>query len=66
MRTVDHNGMVGYQGRRFFVSEALMGEPVACLPLEARVLVAYRHMYVREWQLQTGRSHSLLRPTDRG
>jgi hypothetical protein len=64
VRAVDHNGMVSYDGRRFFVSEALIGEAVACRRLETRVLVVYRHMYVREWQLHTGRSQSLLRPRD--
>jgi transposase InsO family protein len=64
VRPVDQNGMVSYDGRRFFVSEALIGEPVACVRLDTRVLVVYRHMYVREWQLQTGRSQSLLRPRD--
>jgi transposase InsO family protein len=61
---VDQNAMISYHGRRFFVSEALIGEPVACTRLAQRVLVTYRHMYVRELQLRTGRSRSLLLPMD--
>jgi transposase InsO family protein len=61
---VDHNAMISYHGHRFFVSEALIGEQVACTRLHQRVLVTYRHMYVRELQLRSGRSRSLLQPMD--
>jgi len=61
---VDQNAMISYHGHRFFVSEALIREQVACLRFEQRVLVSYRHMYVRELDLRTGRSRSLLRPMD--
>jgi transposase InsO family protein len=61
---VDSNGKISYHGHRLFVGEALSGERVACVPLERRVLVRYRHMYVRELSLQSGRSRSLLRPMD--
>jgi transposase InsO family protein len=64
VRRVDVNGLIKYQGRRFFVSEALTGEHVACTPFEQRILVTYRQMYVRELQLRSGRSRSLLRPVD--
>jgi transposase InsO family protein len=66
VRTVDQNGMVTYQGCRLFVSEALRGEAVECVPLETRVLVVYRHMYVRECELRTGRTQTLLQPRDAG
>jgi len=61
---VDQNAMIAYQGQRFFVSEALIGEQVACTRLGPRVLVTYRHMYVRELELASGRTRSLLRPMD--
>lgn len=61
---VDQNAMISYQGRRFFIAEALIGEPVACTRLAQRALVTYRHMYVRELELDSGRSHTLLRPMD--
>jgi len=61
---VDRNAMIFYHGRRFFIAEALIGEHVACTPLAHRVLVTYRHMYVRELELRTGRTRSLLRPVD--
>jgi transposase InsO family protein len=61
---VDTKGMITYRGRRFFVSEALIGEEVACAPLATRALVTFRHMYVRELHLRTGRTSTLLRPVD--
>ena len=61
---VDDNAMVSYAGRRFFIAEALIGEEVTCTPLDDRVLVTYRHMFVRELELRTGRTRTLLRPVD--
>jgi transposase InsO family protein len=61
---VDHAGMLSYRGRRFFIGDALIGEEVACTPLAERVLVTYRHMFVRELELRTGRTRTLLRPAD--
>ena len=61
---VDANAMISYRGRRFFISEALIGEEVACTCLAERVLVTFRHMWVRELELRTGRTRSLLRPVD--
>jgi len=61
---VDANGMITYRSRRFFIGEALIGEAVACTHLAERVLVTFRHMFVRELELRTGRTRSLLRPVD--
>ena len=60
VRRVDGNGMVAHGSARFFVSEALAGEEVACTAIARRVLVTYRQMYVRELHPRTGRSVSLL------
>lgn len=57
---IDANGMVSYRAKRFFVSEALAGEEVACTAIARRVLVTYRQMYVRELHPRTGRSVSLM------
>ena len=61
---VDDNAMISYAGRRFFIAEALIREEVACTRLGDRVLVTYRHMFVRELELRTGRTRTLLRPVD--
>lgn len=64
VRRVDHVGAIAHQGRRLFVSQALCGEPVACIRLKQRLLVVFRHMYVRELSLRSGRSRSLWQPVD--
>ena len=46
------------------MSEALRGEDVACVPYEDRVLVMYRHMYVRELHPRRGDSVTLLQPVN--
>jgi transposase InsO family protein len=48
VRQVRGNGQITLAGFSYFISEALQGEEVACLPHDDRVLVMYRHMYVRE------------------
>jgi transposase InsO family protein len=62
VRRVQHNGVISYGGQVYFVSEALRGEDVACLPMADRILVRYRHMYVRELHVRTRRSVPLLEP----
>jgi transposase InsO family protein len=61
---VDTNAMIRYHGQRFFIGEALIGEDVVCTRLTDQVLVTFRHMFVRELELRTGRTRSLLRPVD--
>jgi transposase InsO family protein len=60
VRRVNANGALSYGVHRFFISEALAGERVACTVIARRVLVTYRQMYVRELHPRTGRSVSLL------
>jgi transposase InsO family protein len=64
VRRIDGKGMLAYAGQHFFVSEALVGELVACVRVDDRLLVSYRHMYVRELDVRSGRSRSLLQPMD--
>jgi transposase InsO family protein len=61
---VDANAMIRYRGHRFFIGEALIGEDVTCTRLADQVVVTFRHMFVRELELRTGRTRSLLRPVD--
>lgn len=51
-----------YYGRtRHFVCEALAGELVRLEELDNKLLISYRHMYVREINIETGRSITLLK-----
>jgi transposase InsO family protein len=62
IRRITTIGQVSFGGRAYFVSEALQGEDVACIPHDDRVLVMYRHMYVRELHPRRGTSVPLMQP----
>lgn len=62
VRRVQRNGIIRFNADWHFISEALWGEDVGCLLLGNRVLVRYRHMYVRELHLRDRRSIPLLEP----
>lgn len=57
---VDQAGCISAGGRRYFVCEALARHHVGCHRFDQRILVRYRHLYIREIDLQTGRSRPLL------
>ena len=61
---VDQNGMVTLDGQRWFISEALRGELVRCVPVDRTILIQYRHMWVRELHPDTARSTALLQAGD--
>jgi transposase InsO family protein len=64
LRKVQHCGTIRIGGLAYFVSEALRGEIVACQRFAQRILVRYRHMYVRELHLRSQRSVPLLQPVE--
>jgi Integrase core domain len=64
VRRVDDAGMLSYDGRRYFVSEALRAQRVSCLRVADRVIVSYRDMVVGELWVRTGRSVLVLQPLD--
>ena len=64
LRRVTSNGVISIGGHQYFVSEALIGETVACRPFAHRWLVTYRHMYVRELHVRSHRSVPLLQMVD--
>lgn len=57
---LNSQGCLDWQGRRFFVCEALRGQRVCVEALDHRLLVSYRHMYIREIDLRSGRSAALV------
>jgi transposase InsO family protein len=67
---VDQTGSIRVEGRRYFVCQALATHEVGCQRFDHRVLVRYRHLYIREIHLRTGHSRPLLASspvgTDRG
>ncbi len=57
-------GCLTYQDRRYFVCEALANEEVWCQSFADRILVTFRHMYIREINLSTKRTRPLVQPVD--
>ncbi len=55
-------GCLDYRRQRLFVCEALAGEMVRLEHLENKLVVQYRHMYIREIDLITRKSVTLLEP----
>ncbi len=66
VRRLSNKGLVYYQGRNYFVCEALRGEWVQCQKYGHKVLVTYRHMDIREIDRVTGRTTAVVRPASRG
>jgi transposase InsO family protein len=64
IRRVHVTGLIQVAGTAYFVSEALGGEDVACIPLGDRLLVMYRHMYVRELHPRRRQSVTLMQPVE--
>lgn len=63
---VDANGMIRWDRQRHFVCEALSHQLVAVEPIGGELLVRYRHMYIRQIDLPTGRTlpfiHAITTP----
>jgi hypothetical protein len=57
-------GCLEYRRHRYFVCEALAGERVRCQRFAQRVLVTYRHMEIREIDLDAGRTFPVIRPAN--
>lgn len=61
VQRLNSQGMLDWQGRRF-VCEALAGEQVQIEPIEQRLLIKYRHLYIREIDLASGRTFPPVQP----
>lgn len=62
---LNSQGCLDYDHRRYFVCEALANEPVYCQEFDAKLLVTYRTMHIREISLATGRTVPLVRPVSK-
>ncbi len=52
--------MLNEQGRRWFICEALAEQRVRVEQFDGKLLVSYRHMYIREVDLKQGCSRALV------
>ena len=59
---LNSQGCVKYLSRRYFVSEALSDEWVQVDEINGKLLVKYRHMYVREIELLSGSTTAVVLP----
>jgi transposase InsO family protein len=59
---VGNQGCLYLDGRYFFVCHALQGEKVRCERFGRQALISYRHMHVRELNLDTGETTAVVSP----
>lgn len=60
VKRLNAQGLLHDQGRRWFVCEALGGHRVRIERIEGKVLVSYRHMYLREIDPRRGTTRPLV------
>jgi len=60
VRRVNGNGAIAEAGRKWFVCEALAGRLVRVERFDGKLLVSYRHMYIREIDLARGTTQALV------
>lgn len=60
VKRLNGQGLLHEGGRRWFVCEALAGQRVRIDRMESKVLVSYRHMYIREIDLQRSTTRPLV------
>lgn len=65
VKRLNTQGLLYYRQRTYFVSEALAAERVRVDELDGKLLVTFRHMTVREIEIETGKSTAVLRPVKR-
>src|SRR5712692_1077968 len=61
VRRVNVNGAIEGAGRKWFVCEALAGQHLRVERFDGKLLVSYRHMYIREINLEGGTTQALVR-----
>ena len=59
---LNSQGLIPYKQRRYFVCEALAEQLVRIEQIENKLIVSYRQMHIREIDIITGKSASLLTP----
>lgn len=62
VKRLNTQGCLDYNRKRYFVCEAIADELVQIENIEDKIVVRYRHVYIREIERKTGKSVSLLKP----
>jgi transposase InsO family protein len=63
VKKLNRVGLLSWHSRYYFVSEALGAEYVEVTPCADTLLIRYRHMWIREINLKTGLSETLIDKT---
>src|SRR5205085_1359651 len=58
---VNSAGNINHRGRAYFVSQALAGQAIQLNELPGKLVIRFRHMFVREIDLINGTSKPVLR-----
>jgi transposase InsO family protein len=66
VKKLNSQGMLEDQGKRWFVCQALAGQRVRVERVEGKLLVSYRHMYIREIDLGEKRTRPLVLERSKG
>jgi transposase InsO family protein len=61
---LNSQGQLYWQGHYRFVCRALANEAVRIQQLDHKLIVSYRHMWIRQIDLKMGKSVALIMPTD--
>ena len=64
VKHLNTQGCLYHHYRRYFVCEALAGERVRVEKIDHHLLVSYRHMFIREINLESGRTRALVLPDE--
>lgn len=62
VRVLNSRGCLGYEGKKYFICEALAGERVRVDALEDTLVVTFRSTTIKEVDMKTGRSKTVILP----
>ena len=65
VKQLNTQGCLDFNQKRYFVCEALEKQKVRIEQIENKLIVSYRQMYIREIEIETGKSTSLLIPVSK-
>ena len=63
VKRLNSQGCLYWRARCYFVCEALAGQRVAVEPVDQKLLVRYRHMYIREIDLLSHQTRAVVYPS---
>lgn len=65
VKELNQQGCFDFKKNRYFVCEALAEQEVRIEQIDKKLIVSYRHMYIREIDTETGKTKTLLSPVSK-